>query len=267
MKPGLTVQMLRRDLSNLSLLRRRGFDGHIVSMHQSGTHWLKYLLAMVICETFDVPPPEHIGDNSVVGHPKSVPAHEGPVIVHSHSIPSPLVHASPFRQWLEFPPYVVLVRDIRMALVSHYEKWKRRYGIPFSEYLRGDVGGRRYDKDLWWDVRFVNAWSGVLHRMSGAALLVHYEDLEEKPALQVRRIWQFLGLPEPDSSVFQRAVTLSGKEQMATRENPDEELQVVRQTRRHPFEWYSDTDREFFEEVCNRYLHDNLGYDYVDWST
>lgn len=265
MKAGLGIQMLRRDVSNLSLLRRRGFDGHIVSMHQSGTHWLKYLIAMVICRSFDVPEPQHIGDNSVVGHPKSVPQHAGPIIVHSHSIPSPLVHAIPFRQLVDYPRYVVLVRDIRSALVSHYEKWKDRYGISFSEYLRGDVAGHRFDKDIWWDIRFVNAWSGVRQRLPNATLLVHYETLKRETETELQRICEFFRMPT-NPELIDQAIAASSKQRMSEHENPDEELPVVRDGAGHPFDSYSEEDRRFVTQVLDRYLRDPLGYDYADWS-
>lgn len=265
MNAGLTLQMLRRDLSNLSLLRRRGFDGHIVSMHQSGTHWLKYLLAMVICRSFDVPEPEHIADNSVVGHPQSIPEHAGPIIVHSHSIPSPLVHSTPFRQLVTYPRYVVLVRDIRATLVSHYEKWKRRYGISFAEYLRGDVTGRRFDKDIWWDIRFINAWSSVMCRLPDATLLVHYEALKRKPDIGLAQICEFFSIPV-DREIIEQALAASSKKHMSAKERPDEELRVVRVASKHPFESYAQDDRRFVTQMCSRYLRDPLGYDYADWS-
>lgn len=265
MSVGLTLQMLRRDVSNLSLLRRRGFDGHIVSMHQSGTHWLKYLLAMVICRGFDVPEPEHIGDNSVVGHPRSIPEHAGPIIVHSHSIPSPLVHATPFRQMISYPRYVVLVRDIRSALVSHYEKWKSRYDVSFSEYLRGDVAGRRFDKDIWWDIRFINAWSGVMGRLPDVTLLVHYETLKSETETGLQRICGFFRMPA-DSEIIKEAIAASSKERMSAKESPGEELPVVRAATSHPFEVYSLDDQRFLTGVLNEHLRNPLGYDYADWS-
>ena len=35
----------RRDVSNFAMLKYRDFDGFLVTMQHSGTHWLKYILS------------------------------------------------------------------------------------------------------------------------------------------------------------------------------------------------------------------------------
>jgi len=257
---------LRRDLGNLSLLARRDFDGFIVSMHQSGTHWLKFMLGHLASRAFEVPPPSHIGDNSVVGHPKSPPRYPGlPRIVQSHGIPSPLVHAWFVHRLLRFPPYVLLVRDVRAALVSHYEKWKGRYGVPFSTYLRGDPAGRRYDKDIWWDIRFLNAWSRVLERMPERVLVLRYEDLRADPVRSLRAVWRHFGLAEQPALEYALAAERADKRTMARVERPGDDLKVVRLDERSPFAWYAPADREFLVLTLAERLRADFGYDYARW--
>lgn len=55
-----------RDLSNFSYLRHKKFGAIVVSMHQSGTHWLKYMLSMAIAYDKNLPFPEHIGDDMII---------------------------------------------------------------------------------------------------------------------------------------------------------------------------------------------------------
>lgn len=59
--------------SNASLLVHRSFDGHIVSMQQSGSHWVKNMLSNVLIQRYNLPPLAHIQDDSIVGHTKSPP--------------------------------------------------------------------------------------------------------------------------------------------------------------------------------------------------
>lgn len=42
--------------------RMRHVHAHLVTMPQSGTHWLCYMLALALSRTFDVPGPAHIAD-------------------------------------------------------------------------------------------------------------------------------------------------------------------------------------------------------------
>ena len=53
-------QRLRRDALNFSLLKHRHCEGSMVSMHQSGTHWLKHMLAVAIAAKHGLEPPRHI---------------------------------------------------------------------------------------------------------------------------------------------------------------------------------------------------------------
>ena len=90
---------VNRRWSNASLLVHRAFDGHIVSMHQSGSHWIKNMLGRVLQQIYGLPPLRHIQDDSIIGHTKSPPIYRHiPQIVHSHGYPHALTLAVPFAQ-------------------------------------------------------------------------------------------------------------------------------------------------------------------------
>jgi hypothetical protein len=265
-------QIICRDLTQLSLARPRNrrYDGFMVTMRLSGTHWLKHLLATVLAEQYGLPAPEHVDDHRTIGIPADPPIHvQGvPRIVHSHALPSPLVHAPPVGNLLQFPRYILLIRDLRAAEVSHYEKYKDRFPAKcFSEFLRSDAGCKKYGKGIWWKMRFLNAWNRVRRWQPDHVHVVHYELLRSDTHQQLRAICDYLGMTSISDDVLQRAIAASTKENMAQRENPDKPHKVVRQSRRDPVEWFSDDDRRFFNEVTSRYLHDPFGYDYTDWST
>ncbi|MFT5349403.1 MAG: hypothetical protein ACI9MF_000215, partial [Gammaproteobacteria bacterium] len=135
MKSTFIYHSLRRDISNFSLIKRRNFDGFLISMHQSGTHWLKHMLATALTHKLDLPPPQYIHANDVIPGPKGPPVNKIlPRIVSSHSIPHALLGSRLFRRLVKLPPYVVLVRDIRATLVSTYEKWKEHYNCDFPVF-------------------------------------------------------------------------------------------------------------------------------------
>lgn len=266
-------RFLRQDLPGLTLLkpRNRSVHAHIVTLHQSGSHWLNFMLAECLRAQYNLPELDHIRDRSIIGRPQDAIVHPHiPRIVQSHAIPSPLVHCRPFVASLKFPRYVLLIRDLRACLVSYFEKSKEleAFRISFSQFLRNErIIGNRIRRDLWNRIRFLNAWSRDRGRLpDGELIVLHYEDLKANPALQLQRVWDFLKLPPPETSSFERAVAAASKDRMSHSEHPRENLKIVRASERHPFEWFDADDRRFFTAAVTDHLRDWFGYRYDDWS-
>ena len=258
---------LRRDVSNFSLLRHRDYTGFLVSMHQSGTHWLKHMLAVAIAARHDLPPPRYSHANDIIGGVHDARLHvRGPVLVSSHSIPHALVGSRLARRLIRFPPYVVLVRDMRASLVANFEKWKDHYACPFSEFLRGDMRGRRFNNDLWWCIRFCNAWGRIARRFPGDTLVVRYEDLQQDPLRELGRIDAFWKL-ELGAGALQLGVSESTKDKLAAKRDPDTPggVTVVRRDSRPAAAWFDAVDREFFSVTCRDLRRHDFGYDYGRW--
>lgn len=255
-----------RDYGNLSLLRHREYDGFIVSMHQSGTHWLKHMLAVALAKHYDLPLPERLQEDTIIGHPKSPPIYKNiPQVVHSHNIPSPIVHSKVWRLFLRFPKCVVLVRDPRATLVSHYEKWKSRYAVSFSEYLKGDPEGRKFDKDIWWDIRFMNAWGRAVSRYPNDIIVVHYESLTQNTLLELKRVAMFLGFDFLDDEMLRGAIDASTKDEMSKKPNPKQQLSVIRKDLTDYSNWYDNDDRRFVEDLFGKCLRYDFGYSFAEW--
>jgi len=62
---------LRRDCFNFSLLAHRDFDAMLITMHQSGTHWLKYMLTLALAKKLGLGNPEYIQSDIFFGTPSS----------------------------------------------------------------------------------------------------------------------------------------------------------------------------------------------------
>lgn len=258
---------LRRDVSNFSLIAHRDYTGFLVSMHQSGTHWLKHMLATGIAYQRGLPPPEFSHANDIIGGPRDPRRRpDVPPIASSHSIPHALLGLRTVRRFLRFPPYVVLVRDVRASLVANFEKWKEQYGCSFSDFLRGDMSGRRFNHDIWWCIRFCNAWGGIAERYPAATLVVRYEDLAADTLRELRRIDAFWGLGM-NTAALRQAVAESSKEKMAQKVDPRTPpgLTVVRSDERPYAQWYKLDDRAFLTRTCSKYLRRGFGYDYAIW--
>ena len=266
-------RFLRQDLPSLTLLKPRNLQvhGHIVTMHQSGSHWLNYMLSTCISSAYGIAPASHIADRSIVGRPQDPIVHERiPRLVQSHEIPSPLVHAWPLRKLLPFPRYVLLLRDVRHSMVSHYEKKKHleAFSIPFAGYLRNNrIVGNEIRRDIWHRMRLLNAWDRDLIRLPvQQVLIVHYEDMKRDTPRELQRVWEFFAFPQQPSAFFEDAAEAATKDRMSRQEQPNASMKVVRKSGRHPFEWFSDEDRAFFTDTVRKRLNNWFGYDYADWT-
>jgi hypothetical protein len=268
MDPRILYRFFADELFKLSLLRDRAADGHIVSMQQSGTHWLRHMLALVICRHYGLPEPASFDDRSIIGSHKHAAAHaQIPRIFSTHNIPSPLVHAAPCRHALRFPRYIILIRDMRATLVSYYEK-HHSHAMSFSELLRaGRVLNKTVRWDLWRRIRFLNAWHRERTRLpADQTLVVRYEDMQADTAGGLSRVWSFLQLPPQPPATFADAVARSSKSHLAKQEEGRDRPKIVHERKRSPLEWFNEDDRRYFSEVCRRHLRQSFGYDYSDWN-
>lgn len=238
----------------------------MVSMQSSGTHWLKHLLTHALAIKYNVPPPEYVQNalsNAIIGHPKHIRMYSDlPRIASSHSIPHALLGMPLLHRFLHFPRYVVLVRDIRASLVSHYEKRSKDYDVSFSEYLRGDPAGRRFHVDIWWFMHFMNRWGSVNETLGDKVLVVKYEELRQNTQMEVRSVFEHFGIDMPDAVIAQ-AVAESTKEKMIKKVKEDHWQQgVIRIDSRDPLEWYTNDDKEFFMKTIKDNAQHTFGYNY-----
>lgn len=261
------LNCLKKDISNFSLLRNcnRHVDGYFISMQHSGTHWFKYMIGLAISHHYQVPAPQYIDNkssNSIIGNPKRNDSLPGiPYIGAKHSIPPLVFENRLVRQVLKFPRYVVLVRDIRHALVSNYEKWKDKYSVSFSEYLDGDISENKYVADIWWFMHFMNRWGEVQASLPGEILVFKYEESLKTPAQTLTALFRHFDLPISSDSI-EYAVSNSSKESMAALDPASAALKIIRKDKRDPLSWYTPEDREKFGRIIAENLEHDFGYDF-----
>ena len=167
-------------------------------------------------------------------------------------------------RWLALPPLVILVRDLRATLVSNYTKWQQRYAVSFSQYLRGDPSGRRYNSDIWWCFRFLNTWGALRRNAPQTIMIVRYEDLAMTTQAQISAIVTHLALPLSQASIA-TAIERAAKPAMAARADPERPPGEVNFSRAEPLSYYDAADRAFLGARTTRYLKYRFGYDYTRW--
>lgn len=253
-----------KELSNLNWLKSRGFQGHLVTGKNSGTHWVKYMLCLALAEHFEVEPPEYFNaeaTNAFIGNPKNVKTLEGlPKLISSHSIPGVGYGFGPVRPG-RYPPAMVLVRDLRDVLISHYEKWKDTYELSWSEYLRTPWDQKGIRCDIWWYIRFLNRWGDCANRMPNEIASVRYEDLRKNSVANIESILRHFDL-RISHDVIRRASAAASKDAMSLRTDPDFPERVVRREEVIWEDYFSGEDGQYFRDTVAQNLRHSFGYDY-----
>lgn len=268
---------VNRQLFNPTAVKHRNFDCHIATAKLCGTHWIKYMLSLALAERYNLPPPDHIKDDSIVGHTKHPPRYKNiPQIAVTHSHPHYLLRIPGIFKIIDLPKFAVLVRDPRDILVSMYEKnrgdhMKKKMStdedVTFSRFIRGDVTGGTRIGDIWQIILFFNAWGPVAAAHPGHVMMAKYEDLKNDTPGTLRRICDHAGLNDISNDVLARAVANSSKEHMRKRLDKSEDVydKSVNLGQRDFRAWYNDEDRAFVERVCKRYLKYDFGYPIGVW--
>ena len=255
----------RRESTNFSLFKSRRAFAQIVSQHQSGTHWLKTMLANALSYQYDLPAPQYNHANDYIGGPKDAIVYpQIPRLISSHSIPPLVTPMLVTMRVLNLPKYIVLVRDIRASLVSNYRKWQQRYRVNFSVFLRGDPAGRRYNSDIWWSIRFLNAWGKYHLAIPRKTLIVRYEDLQSDPMSQIERLSEFVGLALSNEAI-KSGIVAGDKARMLAKADPERPPGEVHAENTQVLDWFNDSDKRFVSHYCRKLLKFDFGYNYQVW--
>ena len=258
------TKVLNENWTNFSVLRHGAFDGVLVTSKNSGTHWLKYMLAVALAETHGLPPPEYFSENAVrpyIGWPKDKPVYpELPRLAFSHTIPHRLADWSWARGMAGLPPYVLAVRHPMSILASHHAKWEYDIQVDWLTYLEGDPAGSRYRCDLYWLARFWNRWGEILGRYADTILLVHYEETQKDPRQVLEAVGQHWGLGLTPAAI-DAALKAGTKEAMAEKVDPEAEPNVLQNRKTSLAELFSGEALEIYRRKIGELFRYDLGYD------
>ncbi len=263
-----TLKSIERGLCASTMLRRRHYDAYIATFGESGTHWFKYMLSWILSRIYDLPPPEHISSDDLIGGPRTPPKYRHiPQIVSSHSTPNNLMRSRAVMRLLHFPKYIILVRNIMDSLVSNYEKRRKsywaqnqvNYPIDFSSYIRGD-DIERFKGDVWGRVMFMNQWGTMVQRHPGKISVVKYENLRSDTIGELNKVCKFLHLENVTSEILTEVVYRASKSKMSKLPNiPGTEF-IIRTDERNKL--ISQEDCQYIRDIIERKLEYDFGYEY-----
>ena len=93
-------------------------------------------------------------------------------------------------------------------------------------------------------------------------MFIRYEDLTTDTFNTLKNISAFLELDLSDD-LIQFGIDEASKDKMQKKNDPTA-LTVVRDDKRNPVDWFSETDKLFFTKVCKDHLKYDFGYNFND---
>jgi len=223
-------KVLNDNWTNFSVLRHGKFDGFLVTSKNSGTHWVKYMLAVALADTYGIERPKYFSENAVrpyIGWPKDEVVHpELPRLAFSHTIPHRLADWGWARAAASLPPYALCVRHPMAILASHHAKWEYDIKVDWLTYLKGDPAGKDYRCDLYWLARFWNRWGEVRATDPDRFFIAQYEETRKDPRRIIQGIAAHWGITLTPEAI-EAAIEAGTKEAMAEKVDPEAEPNVL----------------------------------------
>jgi hypothetical protein len=236
------------------------------------------MLSLILAEIYDLPPPNHIIENNILGHTKVPPKYDHiPQIAVTHSHPHYLLRLPKTIDILDLPKFLIMVRDPRDILVSAYEKIKgdvlqdlidTQEQVSFSEFLRLDMNIKKPVADIWQIILFMNSWAPILKTHTDNTMFLQYEDLKKETFEQMKTICNFIEIPNVTDDIIKNAIENSDRSKMRKKLDPNEinADKSVNLKIRNFKDWYNDADKDFVNTIFTQHLKDNFGYDLTDWN-
>ncbi|MFN4024265.1 MAG: sulfotransferase domain-containing protein [Hyphomonas sp.] len=262
--PAHRAKTRRESWTNFSVLRHGAFDGFLVTSKNSGTHWMCYMLAVALADTYGVERPTYFSENALrpyIGWATDKPVHAAlPRLGRSHSIPHRLAEWDWARRLSGLPPYVLGVRHPMAILASHYAKWRHQLNTDWLDYLKGDPAGARFRCDLYWIARFWNRWGDICAAYPDAILCLHYEASRADPRAALEAIAAHWGIRLTPEAIT-AALAEGTKEAMARRIDPDAEPNVVQNRPETLEELFTGEAMDIYAARIRDLFRRDLGYD------
>jgi hypothetical protein len=262
----LAVRTLLIDVSNFYLLQHRSSDGFLMSGKNSGTHWLRFMLSCAIAQKHGLAPPSHsCGPKSedFIGRPAVRGRHpDAPFIASSHNLPSSILAWPWVARLLNLPPIVILVRDPKEAMLSHFVKWAPVFGLDLHTYVRKASPSRKIVANAWWYIDFFNRWGRMREALPGKVLVIRYEDLERAPAEGLRRVADHFGLGLDDAAI-EAGMAVSSRQTVLERLDDDYGEIIVPDAAVRAEAKLTADDEAALEAMFAERLETDFGYGYL----
>jgi hypothetical protein len=166
-------------------------------------------------------------------------------------------------RWLfDLPPVVVLVRDPKEAMLSHFVKWRGVLSLSLHDYICHSSTRRKQLADGWWYIDFFNRWGRMAKAAPEHVLLVRYEDLQNAPEYWLGRISDHLGLGL-DAAAITAAMEVSSREAVRSTLDPTYGEAIVPDAGERARIRLPAAEEAVLTKQFDDYLREDFGYGHV----
>lgn len=245
-------------------LTRSKTDCYLITLPQSGTHWIRALLGKSLVEHFHL---DYEFESNWAGgiiddpnHPYQFEKQEQvPRIQHAHL---------PYNFLFKNKKVILLIRDLRDTVVSDFDKYTKAHSgeMSFSEFLRKkdsrQIGGAHR---LEIRVNIINSFWENKDQLKDL-LVIKYEDLQQNAEKELKKTLNFVDV-SADEAVITKAVEFSSLENMKKLAQKKKEDKLRQhsvnegETDRYK-DYFSKEDRKYFREYLDNNLIHDFGYGY-----
>lgn len=254
-------------ISRLGWLRyqlSRNNDYFLITMPASGTHWLRFMLAKALVDHYDLSYEfRSIRPTEIVPHF----GNSGERFKYNQREEIPRVQQChlPYFFWFRNKKVILLIRDLRDSLSSHYEDYvqtKRNDVVDFSTFLRNEEIGTEYGLEK--KVEFLNSWYHNKDKTE-SFLLLKYEDLKKDTQAELYKALNFIDLENISDNFLEKVVSFSSLQNMKQIEKEEKRKGPKKikkgQTKRFS-PYFNDKDLSYFNQYVSEHLDNCHGYDY-----
>ncbi len=196
--------------------RNHNTDAYIISFPNSGRTWLRILIGKALCEKFGFSDEIMIDTykiTSKAGILRTQFIHDYSSIIEGYNYYQLPTDKSEYAG----KNVILLVRDVRDVLVSHYFQATKRVGSfngSISDFIRHEKYGALKI------ITFFNTWYDNMSKPKGF-LLVRYEDMHKNPEKITASVLSFLGLDYIEEDIIRTAVEFASFSNLKNLEKED----------------------------------------------
>lgn len=200
-------------------------DVVIISFPKSGRTWLRLMLGQILQQHFNLGDIELLELQDFTRQHSKIPY----IIVSPDDRPfwKTVDELETSKELYKEKKVILLVRDPRDVVVSAYFQKNKRFsvqthGVEAKEQYTGTLSDYLYEPVGSFDtiLRFYNIWEENRHVPEGF-LCVRYEDMHRHTFKELRRVVNFIGLPEVPDKIITETVEFASFENMRKMEEQD----------------------------------------------
>jgi len=238
-------------------------DYLLFTFPSSGTHWVRLMLAKALVMQYDL---DYTFDGFVPRDiiPSFSSKKDRFIFYKEKYIPRiQQTHSAYNHLYFRNRKTIILVRDIRDTLVSHYNVLVKKFGYThsFSDFIRGKGVNKNKHHTIDTRIDLLNSWADGSSSLS-SLLVLRYEDLRADTEKEMKKVFDYLGMDVSDETVREviRFASLDNMKDMELKKDA-KAVKISSGIVRNYLKYFDDNDYTYIKDKLAG-LKNSFGYEY-----